>query len=266
MTSYRGKVVVITGGANGLGKSLAARLHDEGAVTVLLDRDENALKKITPLKTERIFRHVVDVSKRDDVEVVKDAISRELGKIDVLINNAAVSHTGTVTEMEASHFEWVIQTNLLGTYNCCKIFLPLLLKNTTSRIVNISSGIAFRGLPKFSAYASSKAAIHTFSQALGAELMHSGVQVCTVFPGPIKTHIPERSRHVKDSYRINQLDYLHQKGYDPDEVARRILKNLPRNKQSMLIGWEVKMGALMARWSPGLLNYLIRKNPHWIPV
>lgn len=266
MNDYRDKVVVITGGAHGLGRSLATQLHAAGATVILIDKDANSLKDNLFADMPGVFRYVVDVSSWDGLQVVRDAVDKEFGHIDLLINNAAVSHTGEIADMEVGHFDWVLKTNLLGTYYCCKTFLPLLQKKNRAQIVNISSGIAFHGLPKFAAYATSKAAVRTFSQVLRAELTGSGVDVCVVYPGPMKTNIPDRSKHVKDSYRLKQLEYLHNRGYAPDDVARKILTGLSRNRSSLLIGWEVKLGAFLARCCPGLLRYLLRKNPHWLPV
>lgn len=265
MNHYRDKVVVVTGAAHGLGKAICQCLVEYGATVISLDKDEDGLNKIVPENSKKRIKYCVDVSIFDDVENIKGQIESSFGVIDMLINNAGVSCSGTVLEMSPSQFKWVIDTNLVGTFNCTKSMLPLLIKRGNAQVVNISSGIAFHGLPGFSAYAASKAAIRSFSQSIRLETIDLPLSISTVYPGPIRTNMPERGLHAKDSYRVRQSAYLNQKGYPPEYVACKILLAVSRKKKEINIGWEVKLGYHFARFMPGIFEYLLCKFRDKLP-
>ncbi len=266
MSPWKDKTVVITGAAHGLGKALCKRLYDQGAFLILLDRDPSLHDIFTEETGKRVICGIVDISTIKEVYGFKQSVPKHFQNVDMLINNAGVSHTGAVLETDPSDFENVIRVNLLGSMYCVKAFLPMMLDRPKASIVNICSGIAFHGLPRLSAYATSKSALRTFSQSLRAELADTPVSVTTVYPGPMKTDIPLRSTHTHQSYRDQQVRYLNTKGYEPEDVAREILKKLERGKKEILIGWEVKTGAKIAQWSPGLLSFLLRKFPSLVPI
>lgn len=263
MKFYENKHILITGAANGLGKAMAEFLIGWGAHLILVDKDKEGLTRFIEKGNDNrgsIRIYEADISQYQSVEgIVKEAF-RDQSTLDMLINNAAVSHQGRIDEMNAADFEWVIRTNLLGSYYCTKCLLPCLKQSGQGKIINIISGIAFHVLPGFSAYGSSKAALRGFTQSLRAELYDQGIDVVGVYPGPIKTTIPMRSRHVNEAYKTNELKYLATKGYEPTYFARIILQNTARGKRDIYLGWEVKTGHWLSRLFPGLLTYFINRK------
>jgi len=186
-------VVIVTGGTFGIGSgislTLAARGHDVVAFgldsrqpsstaengTQLL-RDEAAARSLTLTAME------ADVSVAGDVERVVNATLERFGRIDALVNNAAIGPLGTILDHTEELWDRVIEVNVKGTFLCCKAVLPHMIAAGGGSIVNIGSGAGW-GKPNMFAYATSKGAIHAFSQALAYDFFQSRIRVNTVIPG-----------------------------------------------------------------------------------
>ena len=269
MSYYSGKSVLITGAANGLGAAMSRHLALQGARLVLLDKDRESLNLLQAELSDGHYEPisiVADISDSLELESLLLDHFQNHPSLDILINNAAVSHQGSVSEMNPSDFSWVINTNLVGTYNCTKLLIPHLKRSKKAMIVNVVSGIAFHGLPGFSAYAASKAGLRSLTQSLRYELAESGIDVKGVFPGPIKTEIPNRSRHTTTTLKERELNYLQTKGYRPETVAKDLLKKILTNKNDILLSTEVRTGFWITRLFPGILSWFIRNHRDKLPL
>ena len=185
------KVAVITGGAGGIGRAVADRFAKEKQTVVILDVNEEAGN---PVVTEFRKRGAqveflrVDVAQEAEVQAAFDKIKTEHGRIDVLVNVAGGSmHRHPLDEFPLAHWQTVIDANLTSTFLCCRIVTPLMKKQKSGAIVNISSDIAFSGDAGRSAYAAAKAGILGLTRSLALELATSGVRVNAVAPGRIET-------------------------------------------------------------------------------
>ena len=130
----------------------------------------------------------------------------------------------------------------------------------------MASGIAFHGIPKFSAYGASKAGIRSFSQSLRAELQPDGFLVSCIYPGPIQSNISERARHVNPENKEREKEYLAVKGYSPDQLAKTIFKGLKSRKKEIILGKEVWWAKHVIRLFPGIAEKYLIKYQDKLPV
>ena len=185
------KVVLITGGTRGIGKSVAERFAKEGYNLVLNYVSENtdieSIKNNFKEYGNEVLILKADVSKFDECEnLVKETISK-FGKIDVLVNNAGITKDGLIAMMKEEAFDRVIDINLKGTFNMTRNVVPYMMKKRCGNIVNISSVVGVIGNVGQSNYAASKAGIIGFTKSLAKELSARNIRVNAVAPGFIDT-------------------------------------------------------------------------------
>ncbi len=195
----KNKMAIVTGGAQGFGLDIAKKFINSGAQVRIWDNDETELKKVIKKeKNDKLSYDVVDVTDFDSVnQTIKNL---ENSKIDILINNAGI--TGPTAELwNYSVDEWnkVINVNLNGTYICCKLIVPLMIKNNYGRIVNIASVSGKDGNANASAYSSAKAGVLGLTKSLGKELAQYDIAVNAVTPAGAKTRILDQmsKEHVQ---------------------------------------------------------------------
>ena len=195
----KNKMAIVTGGAQGFGLDIAKKFINSGAQVRIWDNDETELKNVIKKeKNDKLSYDVVDVTDFDSVtQTIKNL---ENSKIDILINNAGI--TGPTAELwNYSVDEWnkVINVNLNGTYICCKLIVPLMIKNNYGRIVNIASVSGKDGNANASAYSSAKAGVLGLTKSLGKELAQYDIAVNAVTPAGAKTRILDQmsKEHVQ---------------------------------------------------------------------
>ena len=182
-----GKVVIVTGGARGLGKSYAMRIAAEGARVVIADVLEGRSVKsgIEKAGAQALALHV-DVTNEQDVENMINQTVREFGRIDVLINNAAIFADvikNRFYDMPLQEWEKMIRINLTGTFLCCKAVYPQMKKQKKGKIINVSSATVYMGNPNLSHYVTSKAAIIGLTRSMAREAGDDGISVNAIAPG-----------------------------------------------------------------------------------
>ena len=195
----KSKIAIVTGGAQGFGLDIAKKFINSGAQVRIWDNDENELNKVIKKENNKNLEYdVVDVT---DFESVNKTIKNlKNSKIDILINNAGI--TGPTAELwNYSVDDWnkVINVNLNGTYICCKLIVPLMIKNNYGRIVNIASVSGKDGNANASAYSSAKAGVLGLTKSLGKELAKYNIAVNAVTPAGAKTRILDQmsKEHVQ---------------------------------------------------------------------
>lgn len=184
-----GKRVLVTGGGRGLGAAICDDLARAGADIIVLDRDETRAHACAAQVREhggRALAYACDVSdERAVVHAVESAI-RELGGIDVLVNNAAIDATAPLDDIDPAVWQQVLLTNLVGPYLLCRATLPAL-RASRGHIVNIASTASKRAWPNASAYHASKWGLLGLSHALHAELREAGIRVSAIVAGGMRT-------------------------------------------------------------------------------
>jgi len=184
------RVAIVTGGAQGIGLAVATRILASGGKVSIWDRDTELLNKTVAGLNEpaRVQGVTVDIADLAGVEAgTKQALAR-FGKIDILINNAAIVGPNANTwEYPPEAFRDVVNVGLIGTFYCCRAVVPHMIAANYGRIVNLSSVAAKEGNPKAPAYSSMKAAVIGFTKSLGKELASYNIAVNCVTPAVAKT-------------------------------------------------------------------------------
>lgn len=185
------KVVLVTGGSRGIGKAICEKFAAEGyAVAVNYEKSEAAAKELAEKTGGRAY--CADVSDYNAVCAMFDKIEAELGKVEILVNNAAVSTVGVFQDCTDEEWERIFGVNVKGVFNCSKRAIGNMLKNQRGSIVNISSIWGITGGSCECHYSAAKAAVIGYTKSMAKELGPSGIRVNCVAPGAVKTEMNNR--------------------------------------------------------------------------
>lgn len=195
MKDMNGKVALITGASQGIGKAIAIALAKEGANIIINDIEpakEQAEKFAEEIKSMGVSAEVVlsDVSKFEDCKKMADAVKERSGKVDILINNAGITKDRTLKKMTPEEWNAVISINLTGTYNVTHNILPLIPEG--GRIINMSSIVGIGGNFGQCNYSATKAGIIGFTKSLARELGKNKITVNAIAPGFIKSKMTDQ--------------------------------------------------------------------------
>ena len=230
------KVVIVTGGGNGMGREMVLNLLDKGAKVAAVDMREAALIETFKLagdKSPNLTTHILDITDKEAVAKFADEVVALYGKIDGLINNAGIIQPFVkVNDLKFTDIERVMNVNFYGTLFMIKAFIPHLLNRSEAYIVNVSSMGGFLPVPGQSIYGASKAAVKLLTEGLYAELLNTNVKVAIVFPGAIGTNITLNSgvegpkMPAGNSPKIKMLS--------PVEAAEIIINGIQKNEVRIL--------------------------------
>ena len=195
----RGKRVLITGAARGIGAESARRLAAKGAKVALLGLEPDALKEVAAACGPAAVWFEVDVTDSDALERTIDAAAESLGGLDVAIANAGVGSGGMVQSMDPAEWERVIDINVVGVYRTVRACLPHL-RASRGYVLPVASFAAIAHAPLMSAYAASKAAVEAFSNALRVEIRHQGIDVGVAYFSWIDTEMV-RGMEARPAYK-----------------------------------------------------------------
>lgn len=190
----KGKIAVVTGGGRGLGREIALAFAQEGADVVVTSRTLSEIESVRQ-EIEALGRKALavtaDISAEEQVNSMVEVTLREFGKIDILVNNAGIAHgshhLSSIKDFTLQDWRLVIDTNLTGTFLCSRAALKNMIEKKSGVILNITSGMVARILPKFGAYVASKTGIEGFTKALEAEVTPYNIRVNVLRPGPMAT-------------------------------------------------------------------------------
>jgi NAD(P)-dependent dehydrogenase (short-subunit alcohol dehydrogenase family) len=195
--NVQGKTIVLTGGGSGMGREMTLLLLKKGARVAIVDINESTLKETAELAGDhqgRLTTHVLNITDKEAVAALPEAVIKAHGAVDGLINNAGIIQPFVkINDLAMKDIERVFNVNFWGVVNMTKAFLPHLLKRPEAHIVNTSSMGGFLPVPGQSAYGASKAAVKLFTEGLRSELLSTNVHVTVVFPGAIATNISTNS-------------------------------------------------------------------------
>src|SRR4029078_4889126 len=180
-----GKIAVIPGGSSGIGLATAKRLVDEGAHVVITGRREKELKEAAAFIKRNVTTVVGDVSRLEDLDRLYAVVKEKHGHIDILFANAGAGNIGPLAVATEAHFDQTFDVNVKGLFFTVQQALPLLTEGGSIILISAVSNVL--GVPGFSAYAASKAAVRNFSRAWTLELKDRKIRVNTMSPGPIET-------------------------------------------------------------------------------
>jgi len=182
------KVVVVTGGAQGLGLAQAKRFAEGGYTVVVADMNGAQAEEAALSVGGGAIGIPTDVTDTAEVMALFERVDRDLGRLDALVNNAGITGPGTVAELPEASFMHLVDVHVGGTFRCCKAAYPLLVRQGGA-VVNISSTSAFMGMGARSSYAAAKGAISAMTRDLACEWAPDGIRVNAVAPGPMRTEM-----------------------------------------------------------------------------
>jgi len=240
MHSLVDKRVFITGGASGIGRSLAMRFAREGAEAHIADLDEGAADEVARAISAaggRAQAWVLDVTDAAQIAGVRRKILDASGPIDVLVNNAGIVHGGAFLEVPLDRHLATFRVNTLAVVAVTHVFLPDLVARPEGHIVNIASAAGFAGLPFGATYAASKWAVIGFSESVRLELREQGhrhVGVTIVCPGYVGTGMFDGARAL----RLTRI-------LTPKRVADLTVGAVLSNREMVMTPWVVALGPVL---------------------
>tara|TARA_A100001015_G_scaffold89228_1_gene99267 strand:+ start:863 stop:1615 length:753 start_codon:yes stop_codon:yes gene_type:complete len=207
---FKDRTALVTGGAQGFGLDIAKRFLNSGAKVIIWDVDPKMIEKVQKdLDNKNLTTNIVDVSNYKEVENCSKEITKKTN-IDILINNAGITGpTASLWEYDVELWKKIVDINLMGTFNCCRIIVPNMIKNNYGRIVNVASVAGKDGNANASAYSASKAGAIGLTKSLGKELADKNIAVNAITPAGANTRI------------LNQMTKEH---------VQRMLSKVPRGR------------------------------------
>ncbi len=252
--TLKGKVAVVTGASSGIGEATARALAGRGAAIVLAARAEEKLRFLAreisaaggqalPVKT--------DVTDRDSVEAMIERTIEEFGSLDILVNNAGLGLSGRVEDLRTDDLRYLFEVNLVGPLICVQAALPRM--NRGGRIINVSSVVGKRAIPKVGGYCATKSALNALSDTLRVELATRGITVTSVYPGTTQTAFRENSRRTKDEERG-----WRPRGVAPEKVAQKISVAAESGGRDVYVTLPDRLFGAGTTLAPGLFDRLLR--------
>jgi short-subunit dehydrogenase len=243
--TLHGKVAVVTGAASGMGRALCRELAREGVRLGLLDRNVDGLVSLAEeLRASGVAcsHAAADVSDRRAVRAAIDALTAELGPIDLLITCAGITGATLVDDLAVEQTEAIVRVNFLGVVYVIDAVLPDMLARGSGHIVALSSLAGCRGMPFSAAYSASKAALTSYLESLRPPLRRRGVAVTTVLPGFVRTPL-----------MANALVQPPMAMMEPETAARYILRAIRRRSRVYAFPWSTSLLLGVLRWLPAWL-------------
>ncbi len=249
MGKLEGKIAVVTGGSSGIGLATAKRFVDEGAHVVITGRRETELKEAAASIARNVTTVVGDVSRLEDLDRLYAHVGQTHGHVDILFANAGAGTVAPLALASEAHFDQTFDVNVKGLFFTVQKALPLL--KDGGSIILTSSVSNIMGLPGFSAYAASKAAVRSFARAWTLELKDRNIRVNAMSPGPIDTPAlatttgltPEQAEQAAAQF-ASQIP-MGRRG-EPDEIAAAVLF-LASDESSFVTGVDLAVDGGLAQ-------------------
>ena len=243
MSKFTGKTAVISGGAEGIGLSIAKALGEQNMNIVLTDiNEENLQKACLELEANKVsvLPVVLDVAKEDQWELVAEKAVARFGKIHMVVNNAGVGgESGSIESQNNKGWQWALDVNLMGVVYGAKVMVPLIKQHDEGGwVVNVASIAGMGGVPYSGAYTATKAAVVALSESWAGELENTGINVSVLCPAFVQTRIYDSERNRPVQYKsdainsdnensfLNRAKELVKNGIEVSIVGKRVVEAL----------------------------------------
>ncbi|HEY8014907.1 MAG TPA: SDR family oxidoreductase [Dongiaceae bacterium] len=246
MRRFEGRVALVSGAAQGIGKAVAERLGSEGATVVAVDIQSDGAAATAKAIGGKSFAHAADIGDPGSVAKLFAAVESKAGKLDVLVNVAAIVPFVKWDELTFEEWRRVMRVNLDGLYLMCRAGSDLMRKNGYGRIVNFSSNSIFAGTPNMAHYVASKGGVLTFGRALATELGAYKITVNSVCPGLTDTEGVQTTPHKEAFGFVDMLQAIKGRGVPADIVPA--VAFLASEEAHWITGQALNVDAGMVRW------------------
>jgi short-subunit dehydrogenase len=258
MSFFSNKVIVITGGSDGIGKALVDLSLLHGARVATCGRNNDKLYQLqTSYPNKSLVTYMADVSNETDCQNFISETIKVFDTIDILINNAGISMRALFSETQLETLRRVMDINFWGTVYCTKYALPYVLKQKGT-IVGVSSVAGYRGLPGRTGYSASKFAVNGFFESLRTELLDSNVHVMWVCPGFTASNI-RNAALSKNAKPQGESPMDESKLMSAEECATHILRAIEKRKRTLIFTANDKRTVLLNKLAPSVADKLVRK-------
>jgi short-subunit dehydrogenase len=248
-----GKVVVVTGASMGIGEAIARIFAGQNASVVLLSRDagraEAARARIG--HADRTMALSCDVSNREEIDRVVSLTLHHYQRIDVWINNAGHGLLDSVADVDMAAVRETFDTNFFGTVACMQAALPVMKRQGSGTIINISSVAGHLPLPFHAVYSATKFAMNALGKAARVELASAGINVLTVCPGYVRTDFSANALRGKDAKTVRPSSV---RGISVERVARAVLQGYLKRKREVVVPWTMHPAIKIYQLFPGLVE------------
>lgn len=261
--SFKDKIVWIIGASSGIGESLAYEFCNEGAKVILSSRNQTELEKVKQncnSDEESAFVLSLDITQENDILDKTELVLRSFKRIDYLIISSGIVARDLVQNIDLTIDRKIMETNYFGAITLTKSILPSMINSNSGHIVVISSLSGKYGVPKLSAYAASKHALHGFFDSLRSEISKQNIKITIIIPGFINTSIISKGMDGKGNLYNKNLS-VNEKGMTPEKCASKIIQAIMNEKQEVLIGGIEVWSVYLYRFFPKLFNFFIRNHP-----
>ncbi len=257
---FKDKVVVITGASSGIGRATAIAFAKEAAKTVLVSRSEEKLKRVGDEIRDfnsNLLMIPTDVSKQAEVSNMIEKVIGEYGRVDILFNNAGSSFVGRIEEGDfVENIKKMMEVDFFGTVYCTKEVLPIMEKQGSGHIINMSSVVGRKAFPHFGGYSSTMHAITGFTDSLRQELYGSGIYVSIIHPALTQTPM---------LYHVDPADmpppFRRMTPITPESVAEAVLRAVDKKHLRVILPAQPKRLLLADAISPRLGDLIVRLMP-----
>ncbi len=265
MTSFTGKVCVITGAGSGIGRALTVALAREGARLAISDINAETVAATAAMASEYgasdVDQRVLDVASRDAVFAYADTVKELFGSVNLVVNNAGVAVSKSLLDTPLEDYEWLMGINFWGVLYGTKAFLPHLIASGDGHLVNLSSVFGLIGVPNQSAYNAAKFGVRGFTEALRQEMLNAKapVKIHCVHPGGVKTGIAAAARTDAPDPQAQAEMFEKIARLTPDQAAGIILRGVKRGSPRILVGKDAVAIDVMSRVLGPLYQQIVRR-------
>ena len=246
MSSFEGRVAIVTGAAQGIGRAIAERLAEDGATLAAVDINEAGAAETAAAIGGTAFAVACDIGDPDSVAALHKAVIERAGQLDVLVNAAAIVPFVPWSDLSFEEWRRVLRVNLDGLYLMCRASSDLMRPRQYGRIVNICSNSIFAGTPNMAHYVASKGGVLGFTRALATELGGDKVTVNAVAPGLTDTEGVQQTPHKEAFEFVEMLQAVKGRG-TPRDIAPAVAF-LASEEAHWITGQTLAVDAGMIRW------------------
>lgn len=259
---FKNKRVWVTGASSGIGEALAHAFAERGAHLILSARNEQELNRVaadcTNAGAASVIVQPLDLAQHDTISGIVDKIVKQVGKVDILLNNGGISQRSLAKDTALEVDKKLMSINFFGTVALTKALLSNMLTHQLGHIVTITSLTGKFGTPLRSSYAASKHALHGFFDSLRAELGNTPIFVTLICPGFVRTNVSVNAL-TADGSKQNKMDDATEHGMLPERLAQKILRAIEQGKEEAYFGGKEVLGVYLKRFFPAWFSRYLKR-------